>query len=115
MDDHEHKDENYFDPWSIFSPTERESIENIEDEDHLFERLNEQREAALERLWATFQGAAASLAQLYKGKEIFHSVNELSYFSYCIPIHKAYLAKASSLQVKHTNDTHFVIKVKGKR
>jgi len=67
MDDHEHKvDENYFDPWSIFSPTERESIENIEDENHLFERLNEQREAALERLWATFQGAAASLAQLYK-------------------------------------------------
>ena len=70
MDDHEHKvDDSYFDPWSIFTQTERESIENIEDEDHLFERLHEQRETALERLWTTFQGAASSLAQLYKGKD----------------------------------------------
>lgn len=69
MDDHHHdhkSDENYLDPWGIFSPTERESILNIEDEDHLHERMQEQRDAALEKLWATFQAAASSLAQLYK-------------------------------------------------
>ena len=69
MDDHDHnKGEDYIDPWSLYSPTERESIGNIEDEEHLHERLQEQRDVALERLWASFQGAASSLAQLYKGE-----------------------------------------------
>ena len=69
MEDHDHNkgDDGYIDSWTLFSPTERESIGNIEDEDHLCERLQEQRDVALERLWASFQGAASSLAQLYKG------------------------------------------------
>jgi len=82
MDDHDHKgDDNFFDPWSIFSPTERESIENIEDEDNLFERLHEQREAALERLWSTFQGAASSLAQLYKERPLCECCDKCLYRS----------------------------------
>lgn len=70
MDDHHnHKpDDTFFDPWSLFSSGERECIRDIEGGDDLVNRLQDQREAAIERLWSTFQVAASSLAQLYKGK-----------------------------------------------
>jgi len=72
MEDHDNNkgDDGYIDSWTLFSPTERESIGNIEHEDHLHERLQEQRDVALERLWASFQGAASSLAQLYKERPL---------------------------------------------
>lgn len=68
MDDHHnHKpDDTFFDPWSLFSSGERECIRDIEGGDDLVNRLQDQREAAIERLWSTFQVAASSLAQLYK-------------------------------------------------
>lgn len=67
MDDHNHKpDDPYFDPRTVFNAAERDCIRNIEDEDDLLERLHDQREVALQRLWSTFQIAASSLAQLYK-------------------------------------------------
>jgi len=59
-------EEGYQDSLMHFSPTERESIGNIEDGDHHFEQLQGQKDAAQERLWTSFQSAASSLAQLYK-------------------------------------------------
>lgn len=67
MDDHNNKtDDNFFDSWALLSSIERECIRNMDTEDDLVDRLHDQREAALERLWSTFQIAASSLAQLYK-------------------------------------------------
>ena len=69
MDDRDNKQDDYFDALALFNPLERECIQNIESEEDLMERLQDQKEAAIERLWYTFQSAASSLAQLHKGKK----------------------------------------------
>ena len=77
MDEHEHKpDDSFFDTLSRLSSIERECVQNIEAEDDHLQILQDQREVALERLWATFQGAASSLAQLYKGKRNYHNFKQ---------------------------------------
>lgn len=69
MDDHEDDENAIYDGWSHPTPVELECIGNIESEEERISRLEMQREAALEKLWITFQSAAASLAHLYKGKD----------------------------------------------
>lgn len=68
MEERDSKQDDYYDPRSLLNPAERDCLQKIEEEEDLLERLHEQREVALERLWSTFQSAASSLAQLYKGK-----------------------------------------------
>jgi len=68
MDDRDGKQDDFFDSRAMFNQIERECIHNIESEEDLMERLQDQKEAAIERLWLTFQSAASSLAQLHKGK-----------------------------------------------
>lgn len=69
MEERDNKQDEYYDPRSLLNPVERDCLQKIEEEEDLLERLHDQREAALERLWSTFQSSASSLAQLYKGKD----------------------------------------------
>lgn len=70
MDDRDSKQDDFFDSWALYNPTERECIQTIDNEEDLLERLQDQKEAALEKLWFTFQSAASSLAQLYKERPL---------------------------------------------
>jgi len=65
MDDRDSKQDDF---WALYNPIERECIQDIESEEDLMERLREQKETALEKLWLTFQSAASSLAQLHKDR-----------------------------------------------
>ena len=85
MDDRDGKQDDFFDSRALFNPIERECIQNIESEEDLMERLQDQRDAAIERLWLTFQSAASSLAQLHKGKDII----KLFFMSSFLPKHVA--------------------------
>lgn len=79
MDDRDSKQDDF---WALYNPIERECIQDIESEEDLLERLREQKETALEKLWLTFQSAASSLAQLHKGKiYIFHSCRNFTILS----------------------------------
>ena len=68
MEDHENdRDDIFFENRSQLTVAERDCLHHLESEEDRIERLQIQREAVLEKLWFTFQSAAASLAQLYKG------------------------------------------------
>jgi len=67
MEDHENdRDDIFFENRSQLTVAERDCLHHLESEEDRIERLQIQREAVLEKLWFTFQSAAASLAQLYK-------------------------------------------------
>jgi hypothetical protein len=70
MDDRDGKQDDFYDSWAHFNPIERECIHTIDNEEDLLERLQDQKEVALEKLWLTFQSAASSLAQLYKERPV---------------------------------------------
>ncbi|XP_012555074.1 HUWE1-associated protein modifying stress responses 1 [Hydra vulgaris] len=81
MDDHEHvSDESFLDSWARFSPIERECFQHIDHEETLVDREHEQeRNAAIERLWATFQDTASSLAHLYKERPLCDCCDQCTY------------------------------------
>jgi len=66
MEDHDHKQDDFYEALSRLTAIERDCVQHVDSEDNLLERLQYQREVALERLWSSFQAAASSLAQLYK-------------------------------------------------
>lgn len=72
MDDHDQRAEDFLEALTRLTVIERECLQHIDGEEDLLERLQYQREVALERLWSSFQGAASSLAQLYKGEDEFN-------------------------------------------
>ena len=61
-------DGSFIDPWFNYSPWERECLQHLEAEPDVEARLLLQKQAILDSLWASFQNAAKSVAQLYKGK-----------------------------------------------
>ena len=78
MDDHDQRAEDFLEALTRLTVIERECLQHIDAEEDLLERVQYQREVALERLWSSFQGAASSLAQLYKGKDKFTIQNSSS-------------------------------------
>lgn len=72
-DSEKDNDGGFIDPWFNFSPWERECLQHKEAEPDVEARLLLEKQAILDSLWASFQNAAKSVAQLYKGK-VFKSV-----------------------------------------
>eukprot|EP00795_Rhopilema_esculentum_P009261 gene9261-16949_t len=57
----------FIDPWYSYSTWERDCIQHLEAEPDVEARLMAEKQAILDNLWASFQNAAKSVAQLYKG------------------------------------------------
>ncbi len=58
----------YLDSRYNYSPWERECLQEIESQPDMEARLLLEKEAIMDRLWASFQDAAKSVAQLHKGE-----------------------------------------------
>lgn len=63
-------DGSFIDPWFNYTSWERECLQHLEAEPDVEARLLMEKQAILDNLWASFQNAAKSVAQLYKGNEI---------------------------------------------
>ena len=82
--DESDKDNNgsFIDPWFTYSPWERECLQHFETDPDAEARLLLEKQAILDSLWASFQNAAKSVAQLYKGRKelaVVQSYNSLTF------------------------------------
>ncbi|PVD38706.1 hypothetical protein C0Q70_01326 [Pomacea canaliculata] len=80
-EDESQSDEAQYEHW--MGKFEAECFQQLESEDNMEERLESERELAVQQLWITFQNSATAIAQLYKGRIFGQAIH---FNNLCIPV-----------------------------